>query len=227
MKRLILWDIDGTLINTGRSYDEHLLFRRLGRDLPEHDIAFAGKTDPQIMRELLIHAGTDNVDDVLPLALRELERLVRLNQPRMRVEGTIMPGVIAALQAFAKEPRVAQTVLTGNLAAAAQLKLETFGLDAWLDSTQGATGSDHEDRRSLVPVALRRASAHFGHAFTAEETWIIGDARGDYECAAAAGAHCLLVRTSIHRGIDHDGCEPDAIFEDLTDTDAVVKLVLA
>ncbi len=86
-------------------------------------------------------------------------------------------------------------MLTGNIAPNAVVKLAAFGLEKWLDLEAGAYGSDHEDRRDLVPIALERLASLRGVRLTPEETWVIGDTPRDFECAEAGGAHSLLVAT--------------------------------
>jgi phosphoglycolate phosphatase-like HAD superfamily hydrolase len=116
-------------------------------------------------------------------------------------------------------------LLTGNLAANAAVKVAAFGLDQWLDLEIGAYGSDHADRRQLVPIALERSQRLRGVELTPEDTWVVGDTERDFACADAAGAHCLLVATGGSRVSDLAHLEPDVLLEDLSDTDAVFKIL--
>jgi phosphoglycolate phosphatase-like HAD superfamily hydrolase len=91
----------------------------------------------------------------------------------------------------------------------------------------GAYGSDSEDRKDLVPIAIGRLASLRGVHVQPEETWVIGDTPRDYECAAAAGAHCLLVATGSYSVEELSGVGADAVSADLTGTDAVVDILSA
>ena len=231
--KLVLWDIDGTLVRVGdlgRGPFQTAVVDVLGGALdPElhRRVRMSGKTDPQIARELLLEAEVhaDDVDRHLPEVLRRVEAHLLAVEHRMQAEGTATPGGAAVLEALAARDDVVQSVLTGNLAANAVVKLRAFGLDRWIDFDSGAYGSDHHDREELVPIALAKASAKHGERFTAGETWVVGDTPRDFACAKAGGARCLLVATG---GFDRDeleGLGADAVLDDLADTEAVVSLL--
>ena len=134
------------------------------------------------------------------------------------------PELLAAL---AQDDRFYSSVLTGNIAPNAVVKLAAFGLEKWVDMESGAYGSDSEDRRDLVPIAIGRLASLRGVHLSAEETWVIGDTPRDYECAAAAGAHCLLVATGAYSDRGAVGLGADAVLADLTATDAVIDILSA
>src|SRR6185436_1149681 len=149
------------------------------------------KTDPQIVREILAVLDLhDEVDVHLAGIIAELERGLREGRDQMRAEGFVLPGVPALLDALARQGTV-QTVLTGNTAANAAVKIDAFELQSWLDLEVGAFGSDHPDRNRLVPVAIERAEARYGPVDRAH-TWVIGDTPFDAACAQAGGVRCLL-----------------------------------
>lgn len=230
MRRLILWDIDGTLVSTGRvgrmALEEGA---RLAAGLDElPDVVMSGKTDPQIVAELLAGAGIGGAEArrLLPAALAEAERLLAAESETMARDGFVHPGVPEALAALAAFPGVRQALLTGNTEANAALKVRTFGLDRWFDFGIGAYGTDHADRDRLVPVALGRARELRGEEYGSGEVWVIGDTARDLSCAKAASAMCLIVGTG-HEGFSAvAGLEADALVEDLGDTEMVVKLLL-
>ncbi len=143
----------------------------------------------------------------------------------LRAGGTACPGIADVLAELAADPRVLSTLLTGNIAPNALVKVAAFGLDPWLDLTVGAYGSDAIDRNLLVPIALRRLSSRRGVDLAPEDAWVIGDTPRDLECARAAGARCLLVATGRFGLEELADLEPDAVLEDLSDTPAVVKLL--
>jgi phosphoglycolate phosphatase-like HAD superfamily hydrolase len=121
---------------------------------------------------------------------------------------------------------VRQTLVTGNLARNAAIKLRAFDLERFVDLDVGAYGTDHADRNELVPIALRRVRETRGEAYSGDEVWVVGDTEHDLACARVASVRCLLVGTGWD-GVDvvHD-LGADAFVEDLSDTDAVLKILL-
>ena len=231
--RLLLWDIDGTLVRAGdvgrdpfQAAIAAVLERDLGTDFHER-VRMSGKTDPQIARELLIEAEVHehDLDRHLPEVLRRLEEQVLAVEHRLQEEGHAIPGGAAVLEALATRDDVVQSVLTGNLAANALVKLRAFGLDRFLDLDIGAYGSDHHDREELVPIALAKASAAHGGSFRPEHTWVIGDTPRDLACAKAGGARCVLVATGRFARDELEGLGADVVLDDLSDTAAVVSLL--
>ncbi|HTW98772.1 MAG TPA: HAD family hydrolase [Acidimicrobiales bacterium] len=228
VRRLVLWDIDGTLVRTGpvgAEVFDTALERVLGR-LPETRVLMSGKTDPQIVREYLELLDEDD-PGAIPEVLGHLELELAAASHRIAAEGQVCPGVPALLERLAGCGGVAQSVLTGNIAPNAVLKLSAFGLERWIDLEAGAFGSDHEDRRELVGVALRRQRELRGRAFSAEETWVVGDTPNDLACARAGGTRCALVATGRYGLEELAAAGPDAAFADLADTDAVVEVLTA
>lgn len=233
MRRLVLWDVDGTLLRAGAASREPFqdaVAAVLQRELVEglHDkIIMSGKTDPQIARELLLLAEVDDpeVDGHLPAVLRALEAQLLASEERIRTEGRVMPGVVPLLERLADHADVVQSVLTGNLAGNAVVKLRALGLDGWLDLEIGAYGSDHHDREELVPIAVSKAAARHGRTFSAHEVWVIGDTPRDLACAKAGGANCLLVATGQFARDELEGLGADAVLDDLTDTEEVLAVL--
>ena len=234
MTTLVLWDVDGTLIRAGGLGREP--FQRAvasvvsGRDLDpmlHEQVRMSGKTDPQIARELLLLASVSeaDVEDHLPDVLRLLESNLGEVEADIAARGHVLPGVPELLEHCAGAEGVVSSVLTGNLAGNALVKLRAFGLDRWLDLRVGAYGSDHHDREELVPIALAKASAHHGGSFAAASTWVIGDTPRDLACAAAGGARCLLVATGTYGRDELEGLGADAVLDDLADTEAVRSLL--
>ena len=222
---LVLWDIDGTLVRTphGRQAFDRALTRLLGSSAPSYDgVAFAGRTDPQIAADVLAAVGAD-VSHLPTLLSHAEEELASVAVETMQAEGRVLPGVTSVLAALAARDDVVQSVLTGNTAANAAIKLAAFGLDRWLDASIGAYGSDDADRRRLVPVAVARARALRG--FDGSDVWVVGDTPHDFACAAAGGARCLLVATGGAPRSSLDGLGADAVLDDLSDVDAVVHLL--
>lgn len=231
MRRLVLWDIDGTLVRAGdigaRIFDR-AIERTLGTPLPAQPrILMSGKTDPQIVREYLalvdLH-GTD-ADRHVPVVLDHLEAELAAAEHLVRQHGSVLPGVATVLPRLFDDSRFHQTVLTGNIAPNAVVKLAAFGLERWLDLEIGAFGSDDADRRRLVPLALRRAALRRDLHLTADEVWVVGDSTNDLVCARAGGVRCLLVATGRTPLDELAALGADAVRADLGDVDAVVDLL--
>ena len=220
--RAALFDIDGTLLHghgSGRRAFLRAMQEVTGRAIDDHGFSFAGRTDLQILRELL----TRN-DCALPDA--ETQRFIErycaaLEEELLAVAGAkLYPGVLEILNALEAEGSWAIGLLTGNLREGARRKLSTVGL--WDRFDFGAFGDDHEDRNRLVPVALRRLEEAHGLLFEPTRAIVIGDTERDVACARAGGAYVLGVRNGWDDGRELLASRPDAYFEDLSDTKAVL-----
>ncbi len=226
MDRLILWDIDGTLLSTGplgrRALEDAVAEVAGVHVVPQ--VSMGGKTDPQIVREIMAAAGLGaaEIDRLLPQALEAVRDNLAAGEQQIVQEGHVKPGVDALLAALHDTPGVLQSLLTGNLQANARIKVSAFGLAKWLDMEVGAYGSDHHDRTCLVPVAVGRARELRQRTFAPEDVWVIGDTDNDLACARAAGAHCILVGTGAAGPSAIAELAADAVFEDLSDTEAVL-----
>lgn len=226
----MLWDVDGTLLRTNgvaqRAFDvaaEHVL----GRPPGAHEVRMSGKTDPLIALEILVFAGMaeDEARRRLPDVLGRLEAELAGAAHLVREQGHVLPGVEEVLADLHDDPAVVQSVLTGNTAANAALKLHAFGLDRWIDVEVGAFGSDRHDREELVPVALERVARFRGRALGPEHVWVVGDTPRDLACARAGGARCLLVATGQFGVAELRALDADEVMPDLTDAGAVAGLL--
>ena len=230
MERLILWDIDGTLVRAGGvagTVFADAVEAIVGVSAAGHGVTFGGKTDPQIAREILAVLDLhDQVDVHLPGIMAELERGISEARDEMRAKGWVLPGVVELLGALAGDPTAptVQTVLTGNTAANAACKIDAFDLRPWLDLDVGAYGSDDADRNALVPVAIARTEARYGPV-DRTRTWVIGDTPFDAACAKAGGVRCLLVATGHADRPALDAAGADHVVDDLADTAAVLALL--
>jgi phosphoglycolate phosphatase-like HAD superfamily hydrolase len=230
---VVLWDIDGTLIrsNGGRvSVNAFLRALRLAAELGvDAEVPYpkdsGGKTDEQIALEILLSldVAEDAALAMLPAFrsgyLRELEDVREHLLPDLRV----LPGVRAILERL-QAAGVTQSLLTGNLQPIARMKLSAVGLDSYLDFDLGAFGSDHRDRTCLVPITRQRLQTRLG--LEAAHIVVVGDTPRDVACARAGDAFAVAVATGTYSREALEPSAPDALFDDLSDTEAVAATLL-
>lgn len=197
MHKLILWDIDHTLIETGGVGSE--VFKDAFEQVTGHPIDrladVTGRTEQVIFRETLDLYDIQDPGDYFPKFVEAQAAGYRARADEMRSRGRALPGAREALQAFTELPHITQTVLTGNPKPSAIAKLETFDLAHYLDLDIGAYGTDDSIRPNLVPIAQARAATRTGHTYTRETTYIIGDTVSDVEAAQKGGAQIIAVAT--------------------------------
>jgi phosphoglycolate phosphatase-like HAD superfamily hydrolase len=229
MPRLILWDIDGTLVRAGeigaRIFDR-AIERTLG-SAPTRRVVMSGKTDPQIVAEYLTQFNQADAAVHVPAILEQIEIELAAGADEISAHGYVLPGVAELLPRLAATDDVIQTVLTGNIAPNALVKVGAFGLDRWLNLELGAYGSDHAERTELVPIALAKVRAGRGIAFGPDQVWVVGDAPNDLACARAGGVRCLLVATGRPTYDELGALRPDALRHDLSDVDDILGLLLS
>ena len=194
MHHLWLFDIDGTLVDTGRAGLTALTEAAVecfGEAGPELDLA--GSTDLGIVETFLAHFGREHdqafVDSFFALYLERLE----WNLAHGGFPGKVLPGAVALLERLSETPDIHLGLLTGNIAGGAAAKMRHFGLDRFFPF--GGYGCDFADRNKLGPVAAARATAHTGRAFHPDEIVVIGDTPKDIACAKALGSACIAVAT--------------------------------
>jgi phosphoglycolate phosphatase len=227
--KLVLFDIDGTLVWTdgaGRRAIHHALTEVFGATGPA-DYRFDGKTDPQIVRELMRFAGHDDghID-------RQMQAVFDVYVERLRVElrapgyrPRVLPGVFELLDALEARDDIVLGLLTGNLAEGARAKLQAVGIDP-ARFRVGAFGSDHEYRTSLPEVARRRFHECAGVEIDGADVVIVGDTPDDLACGLAVGARAIGVATGRYTAEELRRHRPAAVFADLSDTPAVVAAIV-
>ncbi len=226
--KLVLFDIDGTLLRTdgaARKAVHGAIEEVFGRPAPDgHE--FDGKTDPQIVRELMRRAGVDDatIDERLPLALARYVELLTVEFEAVPA-GEVLPGVRELLDALEARADVVLGLLTGNVHEGANAKLRLVGL-ARERFKVGAFGSDHADRPELPAIASRRAEELVGRAFRGGDVVVIGDTPADISCGAGIGARAIGVATGRYSVETLRACQAAAVFSDFTDTDAVVRAIV-
>ncbi len=228
--RLVLFDIDGTILLTAGAGRRAIVaaLAEAVKTTPAFDrVRFDGKTDPQIVAELLEIAGDPEPGEpgrVSEVCRRYIGHLAReLELPTTRT--TLMPGVQPLLDRLEGDPGVVLGLLTGNVAEGAALKLRSGGLDPGRFRV-GAYGSDSAHRPDLPAIAARRAERLFGRVPSGTDVVIIGDTPADIHCATGIAARTIAVATGGYTVTDLAACAPYAVFEDLSETEAVVRAIL-
>ena len=235
---LVLWDVDGTLLNAGGVGAElyELVFRGLFGRAPGALAPMAGRTDRAIILETLELAGVASPRQWVDPFVAGLTAHAPSMRAAVAARGRVLPGAAAAIAALASARandvpgRVYQSVLTGNIRPVAEVKLAALGLDGPLDLGIGAYGDDHEVRTELVAVARRRAAAAHGRVpadFAGRATVLVGDTPLDIEAALASGARAVAVATGPFPAADLRAAGAHAVLPDLTDTALVLRAVLS
>ena len=224
VKTLLLWDIDGTLIQSGGAGERALaaaLQEEFGISGTLEDIELAGRTDRWIARRILVKFAlpetAQNITRYLDGYLRALPG--ELGNPTAR----ILPGVRELLQQLALRNDVAQGLLTGNLRRGAEIKLGHHQL--WAHFEFGAFADDAELRNELGPHAVRRANAHHSVQFRPDRVFVIGDTPHDIACGKAIGAQTVGVATGRFSVAELQSCAPTAVLPDLSDSAAFLRLL--
>ena len=223
---LVLWDIDGTLVDMDRAGERALL--RLIRDAYQRDfgeklpVQLAGRTDTSIMRDLLEHLKVE----ASPEAVRHFQEtyLELLQHTLPAGAARIQPGVKELLDAIHAHREIHQALLTGNLREGARLKLSH--LDLWKYFEFGAFADDSSNRNELGPFALRRAKEVLGLDFPPDRVYVVGDTPHDITCGLAIGAKTIAVATGNFSVAQLQACGPTHVFADLSDTAALLKILV-
>jgi len=227
--KLVLFDIDGTILLTdgaGKRAIHRALIDVFGGTGPE-DHRFDGKTDPQIVRELMRIEGhgDEHIDaHMSPL----LDRYVEYLDEELRVGSSgvrVMPGVCELLDVLDARDDIVMGLLTGNLEAGARAKLSSAGIDHTRFRV-GAYGSDHETRSELPAVAQRRAREELGLDVHGGDVIVIGDTPADIQCGRGIGARAIGVATGHYSTEELWEHAPAAVFEDLSPTHEVVRVIV-
>lgn len=227
MKRLVLFDIDGTLITDhGAARDAYASALRTvyGFSNPLSRYDFSGLTDPQITYMVLGDAGfgPESIEERIDSLWRHY--LARLAENATPDRVRLLPGVAELVERLARRDDILLGLLTGNIERGARLKLAPPDLNRYFPF--GAFGSDSPRREELPPVAIARASQRNGHRFSGNDVVIIGDSIFDVRCGAPHGATTIAVASGRTA---HDLLElenPTHLFRTLEDTEALLAAIM-
>jgi phosphoglycolate phosphatase-like HAD superfamily hydrolase len=227
VRTLVLFDIDGTILRSngaGRRAMVAALREVFGGTGPE-DHRYDGKTDPQIVREVMRMEGHHDAHiDERMQALMSLY-LARLERELERGGTQVYPGVPELLDALEARNEIVLGLLTGNLREGATAKLRAAGIDPERFRV-GAFGSDHEHRPELPAVAQRRAKETLGIELAGPQMVVIGDTPADIECGRSLGVRAIGVATGSYTVDELWRHAPHAVFETLADTEEVMKVIV-
>lgn len=228
--RILLWDIDGTLIRSARpdafkDYTIPVLERVFGTAGRLVEMRVSGMTDLQIVGEALREEGFTH--EHILARVEELRTCYMEEMMRVTGNGTqffsVLPGVKECLAAVDEHPRYQSALVTGNIEPAAQLKMELVGLSRFF-TLPGSFGDESHDRRDLPALAAQRIRRHLGIDLQPAQFIVIGDTPNDINCAHHFGARSLAVNTGrFYSRDDLLRHNPDAILTDLSDAAAVLK----
>jgi phosphoglycolate phosphatase-like HAD superfamily hydrolase len=220
MVKLVLFDIDGTLIRTGgagvRAFADAL---RSEFNVPNatDGMTFAGRTDTGILRELFSRGGVEatpeNYDRFFTVYAHWLAQ--RLTHTRGEICPAI-PSLLSDMGRLRRPPMLG--LLTGNIRLGAEIKLRHFQL--WEHFETGAFGDDHEDRNQIAATAKDRAAELLGTALRGDEVLVVGDTPLDIECARAIGAKVVAVATGGFKSRELGPHKPDWLAGTAAEIDA-------
>lgn len=220
--RLFLFDIDGTLITSGGAGENALkdaMKTRFGVIEDLSGIVLAGATDAKITRVMLekhgLEPSPENVTALLDTYIHHLS--VRMGMHN----GRLMPGIVPLLEILSQRDDAILALLTGNVEVGARIKLTHYGV--WDFFEFGAFADDHHDRNELGKFARARAIERHGIEFPPEKIYVIGDTPRDIECGRAIGAKTVAIATGYSPRQELEKHSPDFLFEDLSDTSAVLN----
>lgn len=229
--RILLWDIDGTLLRTRagsfKDYTVPMLEEVFGTAGVLPTMRVSGMTDLQIVGEALKYEGfthehiREKVVELRDSYMRAMHKFTANGEEVFE----ILPGVREVLQATANHSRYRSALLTGNIEPAAYLKMELIGLSEFFD-LPGAFGDESHDRRDLPTLAAERIRNHLKADLAPQQFIVIGDTPNDIDCARHFGARSLAVGTGRFYSKDQIlECKPDAFVTDLSDVDEVMRIL--
>ncbi|MEU6405892.1 haloacid dehalogenase-like hydrolase [Streptomyces sp. NPDC046985] len=220
MVDLVLWDIDHTLMATGglgRELWAQAFEEVTGVELREQ-ASVTGSTERVILRETARAHGVAYDDDLFQAFAEALSAAHVGRAAELRERGHALPGAAAVLARLA-ESGVRQSVVTGNVRRAAEVKLAVFGLDGYMSLDHGAYAEDGEGRSALLDLACARSSVPVGRAV------FLGDTPADVVGGREAGVRVVAVATGTTSAAAlHEAGVPE-VLADLSDTGRALRAI--
>ena len=224
-EKVIFFDIDGTLLSTGgagQTAMERALIEEFNIDFPFEGVLTAGRTDRGITDEIFDRYGFENT-----LHNRDRFRMAYLKQlPQSLADapGLLLPSVVELLETLAREQHITLSLLTGNYAEGAWIKLRHYQLDGFFEF--GGFGDHNASRNDVARSAMSIASQALSRDIAGADTLVIGDTPADIHCARAIGASVIAVATGVYAKHELEPEAPDHLCEDFRDTQSVVSKIL-
>ncbi|MFQ5541453.1 MAG: HAD family hydrolase [Candidatus Binatia bacterium] len=228
LERLILFDLDGTLIRSSNGFIafNEAIKKTFGLSADIRSVVPDGNTDPVILEEIFTTANFKV--EITEKKWRTFAKNLHECYTDAIKQGLTMvftlPGVLELVKELARVSGLYQGVVTGNLEATGRLKLEAAGLGGYLGL--GAYGSDSPNRNDLPAIAKERWARVIGKSLPSGDCIIVGDTPKDLDAARNSQMRCLLVGTGRYPVEELELLEPDACLSDFTDTKAVVEALL-
>lgn len=228
--RLVLFDVDGTLLDAGGSgrWAMTKAFERVF-GLPDAEpftrqVRFDGMTDPAILRAIAGHAAVSESDLERGRGRLEIEFLSLLERRLEETPGRrALPGVVDLLDRLAGVNGACVGLATGNIEKGARLKLASVGLSDYFE--MGGFGDDAPDRAGIGRVARERFEKRLDRSIDSEEVLLVGDSPEDIRAARANGFRVLAVGTGwVEHSALHEA-EPDLFVEDLADYGSLMQFI--
>lgn len=226
-KKLLLFDVDGTLVLTG-GVAVGLMTEAIS-EVAATPVSwslsdFVGNTDQNIIYTLLHRngIGESGIPDMAESILQKYLDRLQVEMPKDGVV-QILPGVKQLLPILKQDQKFSLGLLTGNMLAAAQIKLSVGQLFEYFPV--GAFGDDALKREQLPPFAIQRAQKFYGHFYDKKDIWIIGDSINDIRCAHSNHLKCLAVASGHTPKTDLAAYCPTALVDNLKDTDAILNIL--
>ncbi len=222
MNILLIWDIDGTLINckgVGRKAMNEAFFKMYGIESGFDSVSMAGRLDERIVRDAMqIHGVKNkNLNAFYKAYGKALLLKMEEHQPH------VLEGVITILEETCETGRVLNTVGTGNCEVGAHMKLEFTDLRKYMKF--GSYGSDHDERWTLIKDVIDKAHKHCGVAFNKENIFVIGDTPRDILAGQKNEVKTIAVVTGGYSREDLSVYNPDHILESLSDKEAFYQAI--
>ena len=233
MQRLVLFDIDQTLVSIGggnrpQRHALNIAFEQVhGFPQAFEDVAFTGGMDLPLMVEVyrkwgLMSGGLEDLPDLSDFKAAYFDHFTTALETW--IEGEICRGVPELLEALASDPRVQLGLETGNFREAAFIKLRRYGMDRFFDA--GGFGGDYTDRGQVVAGAIASCQEESGRTYSPGEVWLIGDSSSDIEAGNANVVRTLVVSTGFYSAADLSKLNPSHVLPDLSYTKGVLALLL-